>query len=122
MEHCAKRWQTREGTYLLKRRRLKPDVRDPPEDKSADVGVADMNNGWRGGLLHGAREPMRGAERGSERFTLSHLFCEFPWLWCCCWCLVVVCWVVAFLCFLVVFSLPQKFLPLIRFQFHSFCV
>jgi len=87
-----------------------PDVRDPPEDKSADVGVADMNNGWRGGLLHGGREPMRGAERGSERFTLSHLFCEFPWLWCCCWCLVVVCWVVAFLCFLVVFSLPQKFL------------
>ena len=28
MEHCAKRWQTREGTYQLKRRRLKPDVRD----------------------------------------------------------------------------------------------
>ena len=27
MEHCAKRWQTREGTYQLKRRRLKPDVR-----------------------------------------------------------------------------------------------
>ena len=26
MEHCAKRWQTREGTYQLKRRRLKPDV------------------------------------------------------------------------------------------------
>ena len=25
MEHCAKRWQTREGTYQLKRRRLKPD-------------------------------------------------------------------------------------------------
>ena len=28
MEHCVKRWQTREGTYQLKRRRLKPDVRD----------------------------------------------------------------------------------------------
>ena len=26
MENCAKRWQTREGTYQLKRRRLKPDV------------------------------------------------------------------------------------------------
>ena len=31
MEHCAKRWQTKEGTYQLKRRRLLPDVRDPPE-------------------------------------------------------------------------------------------
>eukprot|EP00434_Breviolum_minutum_P033671 symbB.v1.2.029795.t1/scaffold3289.1/size59672/4 len=30
MENCAKRWQTREGTYQLKRRRLKPDVRDSP--------------------------------------------------------------------------------------------
>ena len=42
MEHCAKRWQTREGTYQLKRRRLKPDVRDPPEDRSADVDMADI--------------------------------------------------------------------------------
>ena len=42
MEHCAKRWQTREGTYQLKRRRLKPDVRDPPEDGSADVDMADI--------------------------------------------------------------------------------
>ena len=24
MENCAKRWQTKEGTYQLKRRRLKP--------------------------------------------------------------------------------------------------
>ena len=31
MEHCAKRWQTKEGTYQLQRRRLLPDVRDPPE-------------------------------------------------------------------------------------------
>ena len=42
VEHCAKRWQTREGTYQLKRRRLKPDVRDPPEDISADVDMADI--------------------------------------------------------------------------------
>ena len=42
MEHCGKRWQTREGTYQLKRRRLKPDVRDPPEDMSADVDMADI--------------------------------------------------------------------------------
>ena len=42
MEYCAKRWQTREGTYQLKRRRLKPDVRDPPESGSADVDMADI--------------------------------------------------------------------------------
>eukprot|EP00434_Breviolum_minutum_P046138 symbB.v1.2.041566.t1/scaffold8358.1/size6671/1 len=42
MENCAKRWQTREGTYQLKRRRLKPDVRDTPEDPSADVDMADI--------------------------------------------------------------------------------
>ena len=39
MEHCAKRWQTRQGTY---QRRLKPDVRNPPEDRSADVDMADI--------------------------------------------------------------------------------
>ena len=42
MENCAKRWQTREGTYQLKRRRLKPDVRDSFEDLSADVDMADI--------------------------------------------------------------------------------
>ena len=31
-----------EGTYQLKRRRLKPDVRDLPEDPSADVDMADI--------------------------------------------------------------------------------
>ena len=41
-QHCAKRWQTREGTCQLKRRRLKPDVRDPPENISADVDMADI--------------------------------------------------------------------------------
>ena len=39
---CAKRWQTRECTYQLKRRRLKPDVRDPPEDRSVDLDMADI--------------------------------------------------------------------------------
>ena len=39
-DHCGKRWQTREGTYQLKRRRLLPDVRDPPEQEDAAV---DMN-------------------------------------------------------------------------------
>ena len=42
MENCAKRWQTREGTYQLKRRRLKPDVRDSPEYPSADIDMADI--------------------------------------------------------------------------------
>ena len=35
MEYCAKRWQ-------LKRRRLLPDVRDPPEQEEADVDMKDI--------------------------------------------------------------------------------
>ena len=42
MENCAKRWQTREGTYQLKRRRLKPDVRDSPEYPCADIDMEDI--------------------------------------------------------------------------------
>ena len=42
MENCAKRWQTREGTYQIKRRRLKPDVRDLPEYPGADIDMADI--------------------------------------------------------------------------------
>ena len=41
MEHCEEVADWR-GTYQLKRRRLKPDVRDPPEDRSADVDMADI--------------------------------------------------------------------------------
>ena len=41
MEYCAKRWQTREDTYQLKRRRLLPDVRDPPEQE-AEVDMKDI--------------------------------------------------------------------------------
>ena len=37
-----KRWQTKEGTYQLKRRRLKPDVRDSPEYPGADIDMADI--------------------------------------------------------------------------------
>ena len=37
MENCAKRWQTKEGAYQLKRRRLQPDVRDSPEYPGADI-------------------------------------------------------------------------------------
>ena len=62
MEHCAKRWQTKEGTYQLKRRRLLPDVRDPPEQGTANVDMMDIQklHGWHGGLLHGGRDRMRG--------------------------------------------------------------
>ena len=42
MEYRAKRWQTREGTYQLKRRRVKPDVRDSPEYPGADIDMADI--------------------------------------------------------------------------------
>jgi len=42
MEYCAKRWQTREGTYQLKRRRLLPDVRDPSEQGDAAVDMKDI--------------------------------------------------------------------------------
>ena len=42
MDYCAKRWQTREGTYQLKRRRLLPDVRDPPEQGDEDVNMTDI--------------------------------------------------------------------------------
>ena len=41
MENCVKRWQTREGTYQLKRRRL-PDVRDAPGYQGADIDMADI--------------------------------------------------------------------------------
>ena len=34
-------WQTREGTYQLKRRRL-PDVRDSPEYPGADIDMEDI--------------------------------------------------------------------------------
>ena len=39
---CRKKKQTREGTYQLKRRRLKPDVRDSPEYPGADIDMADI--------------------------------------------------------------------------------
>ena len=61
MENCAKRWQTKEGTYQLKRRRLKPDVRDSPEYPGADIDMAGhLTIGQRGGVLHGGREHLRG--------------------------------------------------------------
>ena len=41
MENCAKRWQTKDGTYRLKRRRL-PDVRDSPGYPGADIDMGDI--------------------------------------------------------------------------------
>ena len=74
MEHCAKRWQTKEGTYQLKRRRLLPDVRDPPEQGNADIDMQDIwtLHGWLGGLLHGGRDALRGWE-GARGVTLFHM-------------------------------------------------
>ena len=100
MEHCAKRWQTREGTYQLKRRRLKPDVRDPPEDRSADVDMADI---W---TMDGVEdyymveENLWGAERGAFLFHLVSLsFANFPGCGVVVWCLVCVCLGSVFLLF-----------------------
>ena len=42
MDYCAKRWQIREGTYQLKRRRLLPDVRDLPEQGDEEVDMKDI--------------------------------------------------------------------------------
>ena len=42
MDYCAKRWQAREGTYQLKRPRLLPDVRDPPEQGDEEVDMTDI--------------------------------------------------------------------------------
>ena len=42
MEYCAKRWQTKEGTYRLKKRKLLPDVRDPPDLEGDEVDQMDI--------------------------------------------------------------------------------
>ena len=42
LRHLWKIVQTKEGTYQLKRRRLLPDVRDPPEQGEADVDMTDI--------------------------------------------------------------------------------
>ena len=120
MEHCAKRWQTKEGTYQLKRRRLLPDVRDPPEQGNAEVDMEDIwtLHGWLGGSLHGGRDAMRGWE-GRDLFHLClTLFCDFS--------LDVVCWLFVFCCVcglpcLPLFAsrvFPVKILHSIRVSFH----
>ena len=59
MENCAKRWQTREGTYQLKRRRL-PDVETRLSIQVQILIWLTSKHGQHGGLLHGGREPLRG--------------------------------------------------------------
>ena len=96
MEHCAKRWQTRDGTYQLKRRRLKPDVRDPPENGSADVDMADIC------ILDDLEEYCMVEENlwGAERGTLFHR-AYFAFSLVVGFCLVLVGWWVlcCFVCF-----------------------
>ena len=62
MDYCAKRWQTREGTYQLKRRRLLPDVRDPPEQGDEEVDMTDLilHMDAKVDILQGGRDEMRG--------------------------------------------------------------
>ena len=92
----------REGTYQIKRRRLKPDVRDSPEYPSADRWTRTFE-----GL-------------GRVCFTLFHLVCKFPWLGlvCCFW-LVCGCflfWIGLCFCFLPgnLISIPLKLLVVDR--------
>ena len=40
MDYCAKRWQTR--GHIPTRRRLLPDVRDPPEQGDKEVDMTDI--------------------------------------------------------------------------------
>ena len=112
----CKRWQTKEGTYQLKRRRLLPDVRDPPEQGNAEVDMKDIWNlhGWLGGLLHGGRDAMRGWEGRVLFHLVSHDFANFHWTWC----VGFACGLLgAWLCFcFVVF--PVKFLHSIRVSLH----
>jgi len=59
MDYCAKRWQTREGTYQLKRRRLLPDVRDPPEQGDEEVDMTDIwSTTWRAWITYYKVEEM----------------------------------------------------------------
>ena len=68
MENCAKRWQTREGTYQIKRRRLKPDVRDSLTSNHCTT--------WRSTTRW--TKTFEGL-RGARMFHVFHLVCKFPW-------------------------------------------
>ena len=59
MENCAKRWQTREGTHQLKRRRL-PDVCDLSEYPERVLTWRTSNNRQHSEVLRGGREHLRG--------------------------------------------------------------
>ena len=93
MENCAKRWQTREGTYQIKRQRLKPDVRDSPEFKVQTKIWLTSNHWttWRSTTR--GREHLRGSLVSlSLQISLVALPCPVLWLVCVLlFCLVVVC-------------------------------
>ena len=76
--NIVQRGRPKEDTHQLKRRRLLPDVRDPPEQGTANVDMMDIwkLHRWHGGLLHGGRDRMRGWE-GQDVSPLSHIFAKF---------------------------------------------
>ena len=114
MEYCAKRWQTREGTYQLKRRRLLPDVRDPPEQEDAEVDMTDIWSytwmAWRTtSWWKRCYEGLRGAR------VVSPFLRVFTGRCCVCWvCVVFVC----FVCFLSVLLVKT---PAFNSRFTFFC-
>ena len=120
MEHCAKRWQTKEGTYQLKRRRLLPDVRDPPEQGNADVDMRHLNFTWMAWRITTWWKRCFEGLRGARLFHLVSLFfCEFSldvacWLFLCVvgWFLVFCCCCFGLLCFF-----QWKFCIQLAFQF-----
>ena len=101
MENFAKRWQTREGTYQLKRRRL-PDVRDAPEYQG-DIDMADIWTWTTWRITIWWKRTSEGL-RGARMFHLFHSGRKFPWAFCLAWCLAGV-WVlfVGWFCVSVVF-------------------
>ena len=89
MDYYAKRWQMKEGTYQLKRRRLLPDVRDPPEQGDDEVDITDIWAftwmAWRTHFM--VEEMLSGAERGASIFTSLRVFTAW---FCLCWVCVFV--------------------------------
>ena len=101
MDYCAKRWQTREGAYQLTRRRLLPDVRDPPEQGEEEVDMMDIwSFTWMASRTHYKVEEMKWEFGGRAGFTLfariftGSSFCVFVWL------LLFVCLAVVLFCLL----------------------
>ena len=67
MENCAKRWQTKDGTYRLKRLGILVQTMIWETSKHGQLGA----------ILLGGRELVR-VLRGTRTFHLLHFFCKFP--------------------------------------------